>query len=212
MNESLENLPAAEGLVDPSLSGAATTPGHDANPAPGSRQPQNAADSASEALSAANTDTPGPEQAVSVAVALDALKRHGRDPVTGQFVSGHLVNLKHGRRAPRLFDAPALAEALTARVEALERDYGGAGQLTTAEHALVVELGRLQLLTEAAGASLMALGLTTTTGKARAACSLWLGLLDRQSRLAGQLGLSRRTRPATDALAEWARATTEAHS
>ncbi len=212
MSESVTNLPAAEGLVDPSSPSAATTPGHDANPAPSSRQPQGTAHSASQALSAANTDMPASGQPLSVAAVLDALKQHGRDPVTGQFVSGHVVNLKHGRRAPRLFTAPALAEALTARVEALERDYGGAGQLTTAEHALVVELGRLQLLTEAAGASLMALGLTTTTGKARAACSLWLGLLDRQSRLAGQLGLSRRTRPATDALVEWARATTEAQS
>lgn len=147
-----------------------------------------------------------------MAAALAALKRHGRDPATGQFRAGHFANLKHGRRAPRLFTAGALAEALTVRVEALERDYGGREELTTAEHALVVELGRLQLLTEAAGASLLSLGLTTSTGKARAACSLWLGLLDRQSRLAGQLGLSRRSKPAGDAITQWARTTGEGQS
>jgi hypothetical protein len=202
-------LPAAEVLVDPLVPGAATLPGHDANPALGGRQPQTLPESAPDAAGTTITTGAAPTQALDVAAVLSALKRHGRDPQTGRFASGHLVNLKHGRRAPQLFTAPALAEALTTRVEALERDYGGRAELTTAEHALVVELGRLQLLTEAAGASLMALGLTTTTGKARAACSLWLGLLDRQSRLAGQLGLSRRSKPAGDALTQWARMTGE---
>lgn len=211
MTDELFHLPAAGVLVE-SPAGAATPPGRDACPAPSGRPPQTLPESAPDAAGTTTATGAAPEQALDVAAVLGALKRHGRDPQTGRFASGHLVNLKHGRRAPQLFTAPALAEALTTRVENLERDYGGRTELTTAELALVTELGRLQLLTEAAGAHLMVSGLTTTTGKARSAVTLWLGLLDRQSRLAGQLGLSRRSKPAGDALAQWARVTGEGQS
>ena len=199
-----DDLPAEPGRVEPAAAGPASR--DTASSAPAGRQAHDAPPAAPDGPRRANDSSPDGEPALDVAAVLAALKRDDRDPASGRFRPGHLRNLKHGRRAPSLWAAGPLAEALAERVEALVGDYGGRENLTTAEHALVVELGRLQLLTEAAGENLVREGLATSKGRMRAGCSLWLGLLDRQSRLAGQLGLQRRARPAQAAIAEWAAA------
>lgn len=141
--------------------------------------------------------------ALDVAAALEALRGSGRDPQSGRWLPGAFPRLASGRRSPRLWAQSELAGLLAERDAALVADYGGPEGLSTAERSLVLELARLELLTEAAGDQLVQSGLHTSKGRVRSAASLWLSLLDRQARLAGQLGLQRRARPART-LADWA--------
>lgn len=162
---------------------------------------------AHEAAGAANEAEADSTPVRDVAATIEALRGSGRDPVTGRWLPGAFPRLANGRRSPRLWAQSELAGLLAEREASLVSDYGGPESLSTAERSLVLELARLELLTEAAGDQLVQSGLHTSKGRVRAAASLWLQLLDRQSRLAGQLGLQRRARPAAS-LATWAATTT----
>ena len=195
-----DELPAGR-AIEPAPSGAATTDTGEFSPA--GRQAHEAPETAQDGAQATIAGPPDAEPALDVAAVLDALKRGGRDPVTGQFVAGHVVNLRHGRRAPRLWAAGPLREALAEREAAVLADLGGAPNLSAVERPLVREFARLALLVEAAGERLIRDGLESSKGRTRAAASLYAALLDKQMRLASMLGLQRRARPAAS-LADWA--------
>lgn len=171
------------------------------NDEPHDAAPQAAHEAAGAAIEAEADSAP----VLDVAALLDALRGTGRDPKTGRLLPGHAVNLRHGRRAPRLWAAGPLAAALAEREAAVVADLGGEPNLSAIERPLAREYARLSLLVEAAGERLTRDGLETTKGRARAAASLYGALLDRQTRLAAMLGLARRARPAAS-ITEWARA------
>lgn len=169
-------------------------------------------DTADEAAGASIETEADSTAALDVAAVLAAVRADSRDPVTGRFRPGGMPRLQHGRRAPRLWTAGPLAEVLAEREAGVVADLGGVENLSAVERPLAREYARLDLLVEAAGDRLIRDGLETAKGRARAAASLYGALLDRQTRLAGMLGLSRRARPAAS-LATWAAtATSEAKS
>ena len=98
-----------------------------------------------------NADAPDAEHALDVAAVLAALREADRDPVTGQFKAGHVRNLTHGLRTPRLWAASPLREVLAEREAGVLADLGGDGNLSRVERPLVREYARLDVLVEAAG-------------------------------------------------------------
>lgn len=122
-----------------------------------------------------------------------ALRESGRGP-DGRWQKGAMPRLKHGLRvAP---EHPAMGPLLAARESEILADLGQ--DVSTVEAALVRELARVSLLVEAAGEALIARGLLTSTGSARAMVSVYQGLVDRQIKLSSMVGLSRRQKPAMD--------------
>lgn len=125
---------------------------------------------------------------------LAEMRQGSADPTTGRFVQGGAARWKTGSRARR--EPAALAAALDQRAGELTADLGGLSELSAVARPLVRELGRLQLVTEALGHDVVRNGPFTGKGRTRAAVQLWLGLLDRQQRLAAMLGLERKAKPA----------------
>ena len=120
----------------------------------------------------------------------------GRNP-DGTFAAGNRNSWKHGaystqtRRA--LVEDPAAAAALAEHCQEIETDLGG--NASRLERDLVRRYVETAALADHLGRHLTHGGALTATGRARAALSAYLRVLDRQHRLAAALGLERRARP-----------------
>jgi hypothetical protein len=121
-----------------------------------------------------------------------------RDPDNGQFVAGNSANLRHGRRAG---EDGALRRALAEPARALEAAVLGDlaiakdGAAATTLRGLVGGYVEARLLRESLFARLIEIGgPVTTKGSKRALFDAWLSVLDRERRLALDLGLTRRAR------------------
>ena len=113
-----------------------------------------------------------------------AALREGHRGPDGRWQKGAMPRVKHGlRMAP---DHPALAPLLVARESAILVDLGH--DLSAVEAGIVKELARVMLLVEAAGEALIACGLLTGKGSARAMVGVYQSLLDRQVKLASMVG------------------------
>jgi hypothetical protein len=146
--------------------------------------------------------------ALDVAAVLAAVRADSRDPVTGRYLPGGMPRLQHGRRAPRLWTAAPLAEALAEREAAIVGHLGGDSNVSAVERPLVRELARLDLLVEAAGSRLLRDGLETRKHRSRTQdAALYATFFDRHVRLSDALGFRPRARPAAS-LATWAASTT----
>jgi hypothetical protein len=148
-----------------------------------------------EALDTQPADTSTPTgQPGAPAIDLRALREGNRDPATGRWMPGAMPRLRHGLRVSA--DHPALAPLLAARESEILADLGH--DVSTVEAGIVRELARVSLLVEAAGEALIAGGLLTGKGAARAMVAVYQSLLDRQIKLSSMVGLSRRQKPALD--------------
>lgn len=125
--------------------------------------------------------------------AVQRLKGRGRR-VDGTFGEGNTGALKHGMTSLQLLDHPDIREWHQSRVSAICADLGGLGELSALQVGLVREVARLEVVVAALGDDLLEHGAITGKGATRAATNVWLAGLDRYARLAGQLGLQRRTR------------------
>jgi len=102
--------------------------------------------------------------------------------------------LTHGARSLQVRLA-LLAEcrlALAERRNGILADLGGPEDLSVIRTDMVERYLETSLLAEWLGGNLLAEGALTAKGKARAAATLYLSVLDRLSRLASTLGLERR--------------------
>lgn len=133
--------------------------------------------------------------------ALADVRESGRGP-DGQFQQGNLAALRHGFYSEQLADVPPVAVALAEVEAAIVSDCGGPDALSQLERAHVREAARLELLTAHAGDRLIAYGLTTSKGRARALVAVYVSLLDRQMKIGAALGLKRRSRP-VPSISEW---------
>ena len=95
------------------------------------------------------------------------------------------------RRA--LFDGPS-AVALAEQRQEIETDLGGPGELTRIQRDLVGRYVETASMATWLAGNLVADGVLTARGRARQALNAYLGLLDRQHKLAVALGLERRAR------------------
>jgi hypothetical protein len=189
-------MPVAAGQTAPER-------GSGGDPAPGHVEGRAVPPSAPEAPQREITGRDVSEHGLDLPAVLERLRNDDRN-AAGQFTPGHFRNLKHGLRSARLWSASPLRELVAEREAGILSDVGGDANVSRVERPLVREYARLDVLVEAAGERVIRDGLETTKGKARAAATLYLALLDKQLRVAGVLGLSRRARPATSAIAEWA--------
>lgn len=121
--------------------------------------------------------------------AVSALKRRGR---VGQ--PGNTLQLKTGLRSRQLLDAPDVVAWHAEQVSVIEADMGGTAELSALARASVREAARLEVIVAVLGDELLARGTLTGKGKCRAATMVYLQTLDRFTRLASTLGLSRRAK------------------
>lgn len=169
-------------------------------------------DTAHEAAGAAIEAEADSTPALDVAAVLAALRDDSRDPATGRYRPGGMPRLQHGKRAPRLWAASPLVEALAEREAAILAHLGGDEHVSAVERPLVRELARLDLLVEAAGSRLLRDGLETRKHRSRTQdAGLYTSFLDRHVRLSDALGFRPRARP-TASITDWARSTREGQS
>jgi len=116
---------------------------------------------------------------------------------------GNLLALKHGAYARQLVTRPELQAEIASREREVVADLGGAEQLSAVMRQLVTRYVQTGVIADALAADVFDRGPLTSKGRARAAVSLFLQVLDRQHRLALALGLERRTRR-VPTLEEWA--------
>jgi hypothetical protein len=119
----------------------------------------------------------------------------GRDKM-GRFAGGNTAALKHGARSKQAMHGllPEQAEALAAlaeRRQEIENDLGGPEALSALTRDAVTRYLELTLVADYLGRKLATEGPLTTKGKQRAALAAFLGVVDRQSRLAQQLGFEK---------------------
>jgi hypothetical protein len=102
----------------------------------------------------------------------------------------------HGARSlhVRLALLAECRSALAERRNGILADLGGPDGLSIIRTDLVERYLETSLLAEWLGGNLLAEGALTAKGKARAAATLYLQVLDRVSRLASTLGLDRRAK------------------
>lgn len=141
-------------------------------------------------------------------VNLDDIRANGKDEKTGRFLPGHQVNLKDGSQATHLLEVPEVAAAHKVLVDGLVCDLGGRSEVSAVKLAIVEELAAVQLMTASYRDKLFREGLQTAKGNTRAAFAIYTGLLDRQVRLAGMIGLERVPVKAAS-LRDYAKAATE---
>jgi len=144
----------------------------------------------------------GAQDTESGASALDAPNAEdpasGRD-ARGRFRRGNLAALTHGARS-RQVQAAALPEqaaalaALAERRQAIERDRGGLEALSTLERDAIGRYLELCVIGDYLAANILAYGPLTTKGRQRAAVSAYLGVVDRQTKLATTIGLDLKAR------------------
>lgn len=137
-----------------------------------------------------------PELFEQARAAVQAIRGRGRR-ADGTFGEGNTAAMKHGLTSLQLLDHPDIRAWHQARVEAIVADLGGEAELSALQQGLVREVARLEVVVAALGDDLLEHGAITGKGATRAATNVWLAGLDRYARLAGQLGLSRRTKQVT---------------
>jgi hypothetical protein len=116
----------------------------------------------------------------------------------GRFTPGNAAAMTHGGRSVHVRRA-LLAEAravLADRRNSIISDLGGPTELSTIRTDLVERYLETSLLAEWLGGNLLTEGAVTTKGRARAAATLYLQVVDRVHRLASSLGLDRKVRDA----------------
>lgn len=118
-------------------------------------------------------------------------ERPDRDATTGQFLPGHLTNVKHG--AYQSLDRPEALAAITGKRDEIIRDLGG--DLAIIKSDLVTDYARTDVLIESVARNIEVGGIFTPKGSSRAAVTLLLSLMDRRQRLAQALGLERHVKP-----------------
>jgi len=126
----------------------------------------------------------------------------GRD-TRGRFTPGNLAALVHGVRSRQVQAAalPEQSEALAALVErrqSIERDLGGSDSLSVLTRDMVNRYLELSVVADYLGGRLVTEGPLTTKGRQRAALTAYLGVVDRQTKIATTLGLQRRLRSVAD--------------
>lgn len=130
---------------------------------------------------------------VSKALA-DLQQRPDRDPATGRFVKGNTAAGKTLARSEALWSA--LAGAKHELAEQLHSDLALDGNAAATMAGLVDAYVEARLLRHSLFTRMVEMGgPITTKGKARALFSSYLSVLDRERRLALDLGLERRQRP-----------------
>lgn len=116
------------------------------------------------------------------------------------FGPGNTAALQHGVYSQQVA-AGALAEqaeavaALDEQRREIETDLGGSAGLSRIRRDLVKRYLETQLIADYLGDNLRRLGPLTGKGKARAATTAYLQVLDRQVRLAQLIGLERTAKP-----------------
>jgi hypothetical protein len=122
----------------------------------------------------------------------------GRDG-RGRFATGNLAALKHGGRSQQVQRGllPDQAEALAALAEArseIEGDLGGVDVLSRLTRDTVARYLELSLVAGYLADRLVTEGPLTGKGRQRAALTAYLGVVDRLSRLAQQLGFEKQVK------------------
>jgi len=151
---------------------------------------------------------PGSQRDGAVDAPSGECSTHGRDN-RGRFAAGNLAAFVHGARSRQVQQAslPAQVEALAIlaeRRQAIEADLGGADALSVLTRDMVTRYLELSIVADYLGGRLVTEGPLTTKGRQRAALTAFLGVVDRQTRLASTLGLDRRPRALTGStLAAW---------
>ena len=123
---------------------------------------------------------------------LTTVGRDGRGRVT----RGNTVGLKHGARSLqiRLAQIEAKRGALDAERAVILADLGGANNVSAIKARLVGRFLETSVIAEWLGGNLLVDGVLTGKGKARAAATLYLQVVDRVHRLSGALDLSRQAK------------------
>jgi hypothetical protein len=124
----------------------------------------------------------------------DVEAREDRDPATGRFIAGNVAAGKALDRSEALWTA--LREAREDLVRQLHSDLALNGTAAATMEGLIGAYTEARLLREGMFIRLVELGgPVTSKGKARALLSTYLASLDRERRLALDLGLERRAKP-----------------
>lgn len=125
--------------------------------------------------------------------------RHGRfQPGNGvgqRFGEGNTARQTHGGRsramqAGLLPGQQAVAGLIQEQAAAIVADLGGEAQVSVTKAGLIRDWVRLGLYAAGLEQHLEG-GLLSSKGRCRAAATLWLQVIDRRHRVAGQIGLSR---------------------
>ncbi len=124
---------------------------------------------------------------------------------TGRFTVGNTLSLKHGARSARVKAAllPEQAEALAALAEkriGIENDRGGVEGMAVIARDMVTRYIELDNVATWLSDNLQRHGALTGKGRQRAALTAYLGIVDRQVRLAQLLGLERKQKPVVSPL------------
>jgi len=130
-------------------------------------------------------------------------QRPDRDPQTGRFVPGNLAAWRGGQRSEALWGA--LADAKAELVERLRGDLAVDGDAPATLDGLLDGFAEASLLRRSLFVRLTEMGgPITSKGRSRALFGVYLQTLDRERRLALDLGLERRQRSVSlaEALAE----------
>jgi hypothetical protein len=119
----------------------------------------------------------------------------GRLP-NGRLAPGHTVTLKHGRysqqmQAGRLPEQATIAAIVREQVAQVVDELGGPAQVTTVKRGLIEDWAKLTIFAATLEQRLEQGGLLTPKGRTRAACMLWLSILDRRMKVAQRIGLAR---------------------
>jgi hypothetical protein len=109
----------------------------------------------------------------------------------GQFQRGNTAGLKHG--AYRSLDRPEALIAIKGKQDEVIQQLGG--DLSQIQTDLVTDYARVDVLIESVVSNIEVGGIFTPKGRARAAVTMLMSLMDRRLRLALTLGLERRQRP-----------------
>jgi hypothetical protein len=131
----------------------------------------------------------------------------------GRFTAGNQAARRHGLRAFQLHGDTTLAAELRAELaefrEGVERDQGGAEELTTLGAGYVRRLSEVEAICVLLGADLQTRGLLTRRGRVRSTYNAFLQAIDRWDRLAQRLGLARKAKP-VQTLEQYLQARTDA--
>jgi hypothetical protein len=119
---------------------------------------------------------------------------YGRD-TSGRFVSGHPgPALKHGCHSRHVERGLLLPPGATLPAERERAVLADLGDLSTLQAGLVRRYVHAELIAEWLEGNLIAQGVLTTKGRTRAAVDVYLRVVDRVTKLAGELGLERRAK------------------
>jgi hypothetical protein len=124
------------------------------------------------------------------------LQNIGRQP-DGTAGAGNLFALKTGTYSRRLSERTELQAEIIEREQVIVTQLGGV-DLSAVATQLVRRYVETTMIADALAENVFVQGPLTAKGRARAAVTLYLQVLDRQHRLAMALGLERRTKPVVD--------------